>query len=288
MKKPAIQAHGNGTQPAAAATDLARRHSVCAAGLSDNRPQASVQRNYLEMADRSPQSRQLKAVQDIASRGRVRQMAFNTKVVKDRLNVIGENHQKSEERRKQERAFAEEQGLTYLFENEFGVVKNDTVMMGDPTNLRILFAVASVREKVAALQRGDVVDPQPFFDGIQWALGHVQGDVIKYVQDHDDDTLATLFATLGDAIRRRRPAIANNAIIDITQVLSPGHMLGSSSDISRARSESMHEAATEGSTAPGMWMIGQHHAEDIDDAFPERKYILLDDKSMDAEMKDRG
>lgn len=47
----------------------------------------------------------------------------------------------------------------------------------------------------------------------------------------------------------------------------------------------MHAAATEGSESPGMWMIGQSHAQDIDDAFPVRNDVLLDDRRMDAEIR---
>jgi hypothetical protein len=89
------------------------------------------------------------------------------------------------------------------------------------------------------------------------------------------------------AVSNRNPVAANNAILDIVGIVSPGNMLGSSTDLSRARSESMHRAATEGKDSKAMWMIGQNHARDIDDAFPERKYVLMDDKHMDEEIKKR-
>ena len=115
----------------------------------------------------------------------------------------------------------------------------------------------------------------------------MEGDVSKYVQEHEDDSLATQFEKLNTAVRAFNQAAANTAIIDITQILSPGHMLGGSRDISQARSESMHSAATEGKASAAMWMIGQNHAKDIDNAFPKREYVLLDDKNMDREIESK-
>lgn len=287
MKKPASQAHDDSTRHGENGSSRRHSGSGSAARSSCIRPQATVQRQCQDMADRSPQARQLNALQRMASQGTVRQMVFDTHVKAGRLNVIGEGHDKSESRRKQESSFAKEQGLTYLVENEFGIVKDEQVTMGDPTNLRILFAVAYIKEKFEALMKG-VEAPQPLLAGIRWAFVNVQGDVTLHVQDHHDDTLAMLFETLTGAVDKRDQAAAKTAIIDITQVLSPGHTLGSSTGLSRARSESMHAAATEGSESPAMWMIGQSHAKDIDDAFPKRNYVLLDDKSMDAEIRRRG
>jgi hypothetical protein len=299
MKTYARKAPEETARSSAAGVPQQHDRSVPALQFVDNRPEADAQTRVQQIVNHGRRARQLRAVQDMISRGpqarrarrlpaqETRQMVFDTAVQAGVLNVIGEHHLKDAERRQKERGFAETKGLTYLLENEFGVVKNEEVTMGDPTNLRILFAMANIKEKISTLTGGHAREPQRYVEAIRWALRIVEADIVKYAQDNKDNELWEQFQILVTAINRLAPDAANEAILDIVEIVSPGHMLGGSSDISRARSESMHSAATEGKDSRAMWMIGQNHAKDIDDAFPERGYVLLDDKNMDQEMKNR-
>ena len=201
MRRHATNEHEN-RGPSAATRAVAQRQGGRESDFrfADSRREANVQRTIQEMADLSPQARQLRATQDLINQSAsamkpkapqhpirgVVQMAFDTQVKAGVLNVIGENHQKDEKRRRQEKELAHENGLTYLGENEFGIIKDEKVTIGDPSNLRILFAMASIKENIAELvekkknasKKGGMVDPTPNLTAIQWALNNVGNNIL--------------------------------------------------------------------------------------------------------------
>ncbi|UXH79980.1 hypothetical protein [Roseateles amylovorans] len=262
-------------------------------------PSIAPRRTFQEAIDGSPrlvaQSRAIGALFDDARTGRghagggtvpgassspsVAQRVLNTELEEGRLHVIGEDHRKTVERRQLEAFFADEHQLGYMTEEEFDIPA--TQQRGDPTPLRILFALARIRDLTRDFDRAAVHDRAALFAPFTYVIETVTGDFDRYALP--GAPIRQLFQAMSAHLRNQQMDEARTDIEEMVQIVDPGKMLGSASGLAVARSLAMHEAATAQPGRAVMWMVGRRHVEDIDREHPDgRNYLLLDDAVLDA------
>ncbi len=264
----------------------------------DNRPEAIRQRKQQEMANNSPLVIQQKASQDmmngIYSRKpplqrkensqQVIQRVYDDTIFFGKFNLVGENHNKSEIQRENEDKLAKERGLTYFTENEYHVANDEKGDRADPTNLRLLFAFSRIRESVKSIVSQRSQNPAAEIESIKYIVDNMTNDI----KDFNNQKLIDLFKQFKKDLKEKKVEEVLRGVIDMTQEVAPGQTLGGSRDLSQGRSESMHDVADSDNKLPIMWMVGQNHTDDIDKEYPNRKYKLLKQNTIDKGIEELG
>jgi hypothetical protein len=232
-------------------------------GFVDNRPETVAQRKLQEMINNSPQ---------------VAQLAYDASVKRGAFNMVGENHKKTAEQREKEKFAAAKADLFYYTENELFTLKDGLDdKKADPTNLRILFALAKIKEAINSIvlkKNKDVVNER---ETILYVIGAVEGDI----QEFQNERLKKSYLSLKKYISQQNVDKSLETIQDM--VFEVDHRrLGSSEGLAVARSEAMHEAANGGHTRRIMWMVGSKHTDDIHSIHgSNRDYTMLKQEALD-------
>ncbi|MBK6265254.1 hypothetical protein JKA74_09400 [Marivirga sp. S37H4] len=114
----ADKAQDNKSQSVSASSFQIQSGSESTFQFVDNRPEAIAQRKLQEMVNNSPKAIQFKAFQDMANNNP--EVVQLKKLANDKLNVVGENHDESKERRDLEISFSKSKtGGEYWEEHDF-------------------------------------------------------------------------------------------------------------------------------------------------------------------------
>lgn len=232
-------------------------------GFVDNRSDAVAQRKLQEMVNNSPQ---------------VAQLTYDASVKRGAFNMVGENHNKTVEQRGKEKFAAAKADLFYYTENELFTLKDGLKdKKADPTNLRILFALAKIKEAINSIvlkRNQDVANEK---ETIMYVIGAVEGDI----EDFQNERLKESYHNLQNYILQQD--VGNSLETIKNMVFEVDHRpLGSSEGLAVGRSEAMHEAANNGHTRRIMWMVGSKHTDDIDTIHgSNRDYTMLKQEALD-------
>lgn len=278
----------------------------------------------------TPQSKQAAQLQTGADQytTQLKQERETSKVVGDdtaqlkplsnsKLNVVGEDHNESNERRQEERQFTTDKtGGTYWEENEFQVtMANGDQTDADPLTYRLIHTLQNIARLTKHLNKfgteEGAIDLAKNIHGkveglitlaeTQW--GRLEG--VPYTGDLTPDEVATRDKLFKE--RMSKLALCKTALVALkdgqqleTKVIKAhvenikgynDHMANvmSVGEVTVLRSQAMHDAAQGAANTSGVWKIGEDHVSDITDILAKTQgtadYNLLTQSEFNDELK---
>lgn len=289
--------------------------------LADRRPSGAVQQELRQGIDRShivhrtaglgstmtSKLRPFSAAQP-ASLVNCRMPVQLDAVRKDVLNVVGENHAESDQRRDKEKDYTESiiEGGGYWRESEF---KSDGKQV-DPLELQIHYLVARIRENAKLLKETIESRQVSFFCGNNKKMNMV----LKRCEDQNS-CIRRLFKLLPlklkkasrnflrvselslemtvnsiiryESVGEKLSDLADNHIEEVNRITTVFNFpvdKTPKNDFTQKRSRVMHAAANNEYERLGIWKVGDRHRKDMS-GMNDRQYNLVSRKKFNRDLK---
>ncbi|MBK6265110.1 DUF4157 domain-containing protein [Marivirga sp. S37H4] len=234
--------------------------------------------------------------------GAVASAPIQTKLIPNKLNVVGENHTESDKLRKDEQNFGKDVlgSKNYWTEAQFRMGKEpmisfftDSREIADPFELRILHSLNFLKSQI---QKDDT-----YMTAVEWKNqltiycsnlkeGSDGNELDKERKKYYTNVLAKTF----DSWKKKEDDIVIKEIDQLLPQLAPfvaenrgikADKLESDKGVSCERSLAMHNAANkEAASKSGLWKVGDSHAKDMS-KLEDREYELTTERDFQSYLK---
>ena len=217
---------------------------------------------------------------------------------KSKLNVVGEVHATSSQRRDDEKVFCLEKtdSSSYWLENEFE--DKDTGEPADSWYLTMLQCISVIQTNIAKINDTSTIDVTPYYNDLkEWLkkLINKYSDVPRTepkIKDLERYINFLNHISNNNLLSKDRPDILEETrhhIDNISRICNekesglPSDMAG----LSKTRSRHMHNAAQKKKNVKGVWKVGERHINEIRGISNNNiEYKLIPEKEFSDEYSD--